>query len=721
VKASKVVANIAIEGRAAPCEVVELSGAETISDLYAFEVTFDVDVPLDLAAVAGRAAAVSLEAPGETRWIHGRLAHVEELEAPAKSQRYRATLRPDVWHLGERVDCRIFQDATVPEVLARVCAAAGIARVRFALRRSYDKRDLCVQYRESDWAFASRLMEDEGIFHFFEHAEDGHTWVVADDVSASRDAGAGTLPFIPPAGGLDGGATGIESIRLERTVRPGRFALRAIAFDSSAAPSDAEATGERADLAHYEPGPERRPTDRLEALQATRDVARGTARTAKLVCGGTFVLDDHPREALDRGWLATRLAHRLARDEGGRATYTCDYVAIPDDVPFRPERRTPRPRIPGPQAADVVGPTGTEIHTDEQGRVSVRMRWDRETVSLPCWVHVAQSMAGAGFGAMSIPRVGSAVLVGFLDGDPDLPIITGRVYDRTRPYPYPLPAEKTKTGIVTRSTPGGDGHNELRFEDAAGKEAVFIRAQRDLSFDVRHDRAATIAHDDAVRVGGDRTAAITGRDTTTVGQARSVTVGGVETKTVGAAQTVKVGGAQSIIVGGTRTVTVAGELRETIVRTAERQVTGNDVWTVGGNRELKVGGKQTTTIEGTDSTTIGGTQTLSVNGNLQHIVDGQATQVFGSLQLAVEGTSLVQTGSDSRIESSTSVKVGAPAIVLSGNTLTLRAYEKIVLEVGSSSVDADDRPRLEITTSGVFVTNGDAKERLSGSVVRLNC
>lgn len=719
-KVAKLSVTVAIDGRDAPFEVIQLAGTEAISEPFAFEVTFGARELLDLSTLVGRPAVVTIDA-GPVRHVHGLVARVEELEPLAHEQRYRATLRPEAWLLGERVDTRAFQDATVPEIVAKVCADAGLARVRFALRRSYARRELCVQYRESDLQLVSRLLEEEGIFFFFEHDEGAHTWVFADDPSASRDAGVGAIPFVPPSGGLDGGPPAVESLRLEQAVRPGRVAVRTLAFDAPRAPADDVATRERADLAHYEPGPPIRAADRLEALRVTRDVARGTARTPALLAGAVFTLDGHPREASNRGWLPLRVEHVLARNEGGHATYASAFVAIPDDVPFRPERRTPKPRIAGPQPADVVGPPGSEIHCDAAGRVWVRMRWERDLAAPPCWVHVAQSASGAGFGSVTIPRVGSAVLVGFLDGDPDRPIVTGRVYDATRPHPYALPGDKTKTGLVTRSSPGGEGRNELRFEDAAGREEVYLRGERDVVMEARHDRSASVGRNDLVRVGASRTQTIAAHETTSVGASRTLQVIGAETTTVGGAQSVRVGGAQSVTVAGARTLVVGTELHETVNGNAERHVVGNDVVGVGRDQQTTVDGARQTTVYGADTTTVTGTQTLTVSGNLQQIVEGQATQVLGGLELAVEQTLVVASGGEVKVESSSAAKIGAPVIVLSANTLTLRAYEKIVLEVGSSVASADDRPRLEITTSGVYVTNGDAKEKLSGEIVRINC
>jgi type VI secretion system secreted protein VgrG len=726
---------LTIEGVAVPQQVTELRAEEALDGLWELDVAFQTDdEALDPRALAEKAALCSVEAGDRHRLFHGVITGVTLRDAGGGTTSCHLTLRPLVWLLSQGRDCRIFQELTAPQVVAKVLAERGVEHVRFALLRSYAARDLCVQFRESDWDFIQRLLEEEGLFYFFEHEEARHVLVISDGASVHADHDAGALPLVGAGGGI-GVAEGIESFVVERHVRPGRVTVRSVELDNPSLVQDDVATRERADLEVYEPSGGRA-EDRLDALRVGRDVASGVAQTVRLGVGGLFQLRDHPRASLNRGWMVTSLSHRWSqaaaeRDPGGKARsgvdeaasggYECRFRCIPDDVPWRPAPRTPRPRMAGPQAAEVVGPEGTEIHTDEAGRVLVRMRWDRATAAAACWVHVSQTASGAGFGAMTLPRVGSSVLVEFIDGDPDQPIVVGRVYNKTSPYPYTLPADKTKTTLRTRSTPGGDGYNELRFEDSAGAEEVYLRAQRDLGVVALRNASARVggtdelqvASDQRISVGGSRTTSIAGQCTTAVGAAESTTVGGD--------QRLGVDGSQSIDVVGFRTLTVGGKHSEVVVGRRERLVQEHEAIAVQGDQQVNVGGTRTAVVAGGDGVTVGANQTVSVAGNAQHIVDGELSCSTGSAAIVVEGaTSLYGVGAV-KIESATAQQLGAPSITVSGDTVTIRAYAKLVLEAGSSSQDADDRSRIEITPDGVYVTNGNAKAKLTSNLVKLNC
>jgi type VI secretion system secreted protein VgrG len=358
--------------------------------------------------------------------------------------------------------------------------------------------------------------------------------------------------------------------------------------------------------------------------------------------------------------------------------------------------------------------------------VLVQLHWDRTGGSEAdaCWVHVAQMSSGAGWGGMFIPRVGTYVLVEFLDGDPDRPIVTGRVYNEVSPHPYELPLHKTRSALRTRSTPGGDGHNELRFEDRAGAEEVYLRAQRDLALDVGHDASRTVKHDDAVTVKGGRAVKVDGDV--------AVTVGGSETRAIGVAQGIAVGGARTLTVAGSRneqvglddTLVVLGDRKAGIGGSETHEVTGDRVATVTGSESIAVSGSRTTTVGGADTTTVGGNRSTSVHGNSQEIVEGAVSSIVSMLSVAVGGATSIVGSGEIYIEAAGdgNVKIGEPNIYLaSSSKIQLRSVEEIELVVGSLSDEDDWSAKITISRSGVKIDNGDVHGSFKDSTIKLNC
>ncbi|WP_104981572.1 type VI secretion system Vgr family protein [Sorangium cellulosum] len=340
-----------------------------------------------------------------------------------------------------------------------------------------------------------------------------------------------------------------------------------------------------------------------------------------------------------------------------------------------------------------------------------------------CWVHVAQMASGAGYGAMHVPRVGSAVLVEFLDGDPDRPIVTGRVYTVVSPYPYALPAEKTKSTLRTRTTPGGGGYNELRFEDQAGREEVYLRAQRDLNVEALNDARRAVGGDDALEVTGDHARTVGGAETVTVAGARAVSVGAAETRTVAADQTTSVGADSWLSVAGDHTASVFGDRRDVVAGDRSACVGGDESVQVSGERTVTVAGAHTISALDDESRRVAGNLTLSVGGTMQQVVDGHCSLSAGSLEWAVTDGALEMTcAGEVRVESEQEVQIGGPDLSLfADSTIRIRAQQKIVLEIGNATDAESKSARIEITADGIYVTNGSATEKLEGGTVRLNC
>ncbi|MFE8603835.1 type VI secretion system tip protein TssI/VgrG [Archangium violaceum] len=505
-----------------PMRVLRFSGSEGLSSLFEFQVELASENPnVDSAQVVGKTALLGIRGESGFRHLSGIISRFEQVNELPRYTIYRATVVPVVWRLHHRHDCRIFQKLDTPAILKKVFEAAGIPadRVRFSLVNTYEPRDYCVQYRESDWAFASRLMEEDGIFYFFEHQEDKHILVLGDEESAFKPIDGGdTLPFRRASGGVVM-EDHVARFRRVQEVRPGKTGLRDFNFKKPELPMKAEHEAEvDKDLEVYDyPGEYLDPGRgssakgtaqaklRLEAWQASRVQVQGEGDCERLAPGRLFTLQGHSRGDYNGRYLLTHVSHEGAQpqvmDEEAPLedfSYTNTFTSIPEKTPYRPPRVTPRPYVQGGQTAVVVGPSGEEIHVDEWSRVKVQFHWDREgklDENSSCWVRVSQPWGGEQWGAMFIPRIGQEVLVDFIEGDPDRPIITGRVYNGANLVPYELPAEKTKSTLKSNSSLNGDGYNELRFEDEKHKEQFFLHAERNMDVHVKNDSLENIRHD----------------------------------------------------------------------------------------------------------------------------------------------------------------------------------------------------------------------------------
>ena len=505
-----------------PMRVLRFTGSEGLSSLFEFQVELASENPdVDPAQVVGKTALLAIRGEPGFRHLSGIIARFEQVNELPHYTVYRALVVPVVWRLQHRQDCRIFQKLDTPAILKKVFETAGVPsdRVRFSLVNSYEPRDYCVQYRESDWAFASRLMEEDGIFYFFEHHEDKHILVLGDKESALKPIDGGdTLPFRRASGGVVM-EDHVARFRRVQEVRPGKTSLRDFNFKKPGLPMSAEHTAEvDTDLEVYDyPGEYQDPGRgssakgatlaklRLEAWQASRVQLQGESDCERLCPGRLFSLQEHTREDYNGRYLLTHVSHEgeqpQVMDEEAPMEdfrYTNTFTCIPEKTPYRPPRVTPRPYVQGGQTAVVVGPSGEEIHVDEWGRVKVQFHWDRQgklDENSSCWVRVSQQWGGELWGRMFIPRIGQEVIVDFIEGDPDRPIITGRVYNGANLVPYELPAEKTKSTLKSNSSLNGDGYNEVRFEDEKRKEQFFLHAERNMDVHVKNDSFEDILHD----------------------------------------------------------------------------------------------------------------------------------------------------------------------------------------------------------------------------------
>lgn len=559
---------------------------------------------------------------------------------------YEVTIVPELWLLTQRRGHRLFQHEAAPAIITKLLDEWGIEPDWRIQLENYPKLELRIQHGESDFDFVTRLLQESGISFFFERGPDGTFLVLSDapQEGARRAGEALAAVDVPPAVRRYAYA---ERVRVTRDVALGSVVLadydfRHPAFETraKAASPDGDARFERY---RYAPGSmlvEGKPGGATPSADdkgaARRVVGHGSQRAAwevagevsaaarvafrsnalDLAPGMVCALSGHPRDDVStRPLMVSRF--QLYADHDGEWLAEC--IALFADRPHHPPVTQLGPRIHSVVTATVVGPAGEEIHTDEFGRVRVQFPWDREGTqddNSSCWMRVSQGWAGAGFGLLALPRVGQEVLVGFVGGNPDQPIVVGRVFNATNEVPYRLPQHKTRSTWRSMSSPGGDGFNELMFEDAAGAELVYLHAQRDRSKMVEHDESIEVGRHRQKEIGGDESEHIVGNRSEIVDQNR--------TESTGAQRTIATGGNHQLDIGGSyrRWVTadaldkVGGRVQEHVKQDAHKVQEKTLRWRIGSDSHLTIAGRRLEKVDGTVSLTVGEDRHESIGGLL---------------------------------------------------------------------------------------------------------
>ena len=577
------------------------------------------DFNIVLEDLLGERIAVRMESDPPTdppRWFNGFVSSFSFVGDAGGLAAYDIVARPWFWLLTRNADCRIFQEKTVPEIIMEVFGDRGFGgEYDNGLTRTYRTWEFCVQYRETDFNFCSRLMEEEGIYYYFTHEEDKHTMKLADALASHGPPSDpyAEVPFFPPGDFGQRERDHVYSLKLRKTMQPGKVTVDDFDFKqptlsllrSATTPSE-HAYGE---FEVYEyPGGYVVPADgqvyadvRNQEYQANHERVTMVANLRGMQTGAIFTLTDYLRNDQNREYLIVGTRHELQSGQyetggDGEEVFVCTMDTLESQIAFQSERTTTKPGIQGPQTATVVGPAGDEIYPDEFGRVKVQFHWDRYGQSdqnSSCWIRVSQPWAGKNWGSVSIPRIGQEVIIDFLEGDPDQPIITGRVYNGDNKPPYALPASGMVSGLKSNSTPGGGGYNEMSMNDTKGSEAITIHAQ--------YDMATTVEHD----------------DNQTVHNNRASTVDVDETAQVGGNQSGSVAGDRSLTVGGNQTTAISGNLDMNVGGTHDQTVTGNESLSVGGNQESSVSGTQKISVSATAELTVGATYKISANAPIE--------------------------------------------------------------------------------------------------------
>jgi type VI secretion system secreted protein VgrG len=587
---------------------------------------------------------------GGERHFHGHVIQFTYAGTEGSYACYHARVRPWLSFLTMNTDCRAFQNLSVPDIAEQIFTKYPVAAYSFMLKEQHPVREYCVQYNESDLTFIHRLFEDEGIFYFFEHKSGEHKLIIADsDQAYTQRAGYKDVPFYPRDDQSRRERDHLYDWQSVLDVRPGRFIQTSFDFEKPKAELEtrrlaprphAQSEGEiycyPACYTAIDTG-NHLAQIRLEESQAAHKRMRGAGTVAGLGCGQTFSLTNYPRKDQNAKYQVLAVEHEIWSDAyrtgssgGEEEPYLCTIAVQPSAMPFRPPLVTPKPVMAGPESAIVTGPAGEEIWTDKYGRVKVQFPWDRQgknDENSSCWVRVSQAWAGAGFGSVQIPRIGQEVLVEFLQGDVDRPIITGRVYNGSNMPPYQLPAAGVVSGMKS-NTHKGRGYNEIAMDDTTSKEKITIHGQYDMNTTIEHDQTNTVKNDFTETITKNAKVEIsegsynhdvkTGTATYHVQGALSEKYDSTQDTTVKAAITIKSSGGP---------ISVSADSQHVYIHAA----TSIELHT--GASKLKMDSSGKISLEGTDIT-INGTTQVTTKGGIVHSQADSQHQTTGAIVLS---------------------------------------------------------------------------------------
>jgi type VI secretion system secreted protein VgrG len=625
-----------------------LDAHEELSRLPEYRVELlSTNANVDLNGLLAKNITVKFQvAQEQTRYFSGYVTSIAYQGTLSRYHRYQAVLHPWLWFLTRTADCRIFQDMTVPDIVKQVFADHDTADYDFKLTGTYRKWTYCVQYRETDFNFVSRLLEHEGIYYYFKHDDGRSTMVVTDSYAGHAPFDPyESLPYVSAGTAVRPELEYISSWEVERTVQPGVYVhddydMTRPSVEIKALKSQVQEHAE----ANYEiydyPGQYLQKADgdqyaavRIDELTAQFETAHGTSNARGVCVGYLLSLEDHPRSDQNREYLITGSNYHLefaayeSTADGETTSWNCSFTAIPSHQQYRPSRVTPKPFVQGPQTAVVVGPSSAEIYTEPNGtgRVKVQFFWDRRgqhDENSSCWLRVSQPWAGKGWGAINIPRIGQEVVVDFLEGDPDQPIITGRFYNADQMPPYALPDNMTRSTLMSRSTQNGSqsNYNELRFEDKLGSEQIFMNAEKDMDLRVENDSREYVT--------GDRSLIVNTNQRELVNADKHGHVKGTHFEKIEGDMSLNVGGKQMVQTGGDQSINIGGDEKEQVTGTLSLQVGKDQNEQVGGSVSLQVGQSR--------NEQIGQTHAMEA-GQIIHLKGGQTVIIEAGMELTLKG------------------------------------------------------------------------------------
>jgi type VI secretion system secreted protein VgrG len=711
---------------------MDCRGEVELSRLFSFELTAvaEGEGAPSAADLVGQLGKLSLiDGRAEVLALTALVAEVEQRVDEVGMAHYRLALAPEAAKLGVGRDLRVFQEKSAVDIVKDVFDRAGFSAVRWSTTGSYATRAYCAQYRESDWSFVERLLAEEGIHFFYDFAADPTEIVLSDDSTAAEDMPGGRdIPFREEGGTMKMGDA-VSAVRLRAERVSDKVSLRDYNFDTPKV--DVEGSEGDGPLEVYDyhervgtPAEAKtRAKLRLQALRARRVRVTGDSGSVRLRPGYGFAIDGHPAAAVAAPLLCLRASYTTAEGEG----IAVSWEAIPIDTPFR----SPRPHVTrstgGPQSGVVVGSAGEEIHPDDTGRIRVQFYWDREGQrddKASTWMRVGQFATG---GSMVLPRIGWDVLCHHHEDDVDAPAVTTHLYDGQFPVPYPLPANKTRTSWQTATTPGGGSSNEIRFEDAAGSEEMFINASFDMNVVVANDQQEKTGVDYSHEIGANHDITVATRFDADIGSNQAMDVGGDESLTISATRGVAIGGSETANIGGSRTLTVTSGQKADLTggRTATIGGTHTSVSAMGVNRTAI--GSMSVTVSGSHIQAAGtGVGEMTAGAGAETVggakvwagAAGCETSVKGAFAETVGGAYVITAGADAG-ETTTgplAITVGG-AFLANAPSIEIEASSKISIRAGGSSLTITSG-KIEVKAPSIASPAGTIKKK--GSTIKHN-
>lgn len=724
------------EALPADAVVVGFRASEKISSPYSVVVEFfteDLTFVVD-DCLRAQATLEVVDARGGQRFFDGVVDLAEMVDLITTRIHFRLRLRPALAALAHRHNCRIFQEMTIIQIAQKIFEEAGFGeKVTWLHTKEYQPRDFVVQYRESELNFITRLFEDHGMFYWFGHSSEGHKLIISDDRSAFEPQDETPVTVFSMSQGVAPGADPLEHFQRRRALRTTSVHLRDYNFKTPQVPPEALQPGEDAWPApYYEYGAgfydgglgSQLANGRMRALRHDADVVSGESGAIGLRCGAPFTVDGAREHELDGSFVVTELV-TVGKQHGSDSSVACDnsFRGIPADADYAAPLRARRPRIHGIQTAIVTGSSKQEqaLHVDEFGRIKVRFYWDREGQqdhTSSCWLRVSQVGLG---GSMVLPRIGWEVSVAFIGGDPDRPIVLGRVYNAEKTPPYALPGADATASLKSWSSPGAGGFNEISMADNAGSMGMNWHAQKDLNITVGHDKDETVGVDETHHVSVNESMSVGANETTEVGADQTQTIGSNLTQNVGANQAITIGGNDESNatcdfvekIDGNRAYSVGGN-QITIQNGVRHNITGNLSKSVGsvqingtiapmqesvtGDYKHDTGAVTVHLVVGDHGETVGGNKSLTSvaaelhmsKANLEQSTEGMVTNLVGGLHyqkldgdLVIKAPTVAMLGATGSFKGGGSeLKLGGGPIVVKGSKITVDTL--MVVKMGSS-------------------------------------
>lgn len=651
---------------------LSLKGREALSTLFEFEVELvSGTFMLDVRSMLGTELTIEIEtATGSSRYLSGKViefALIGREQANSSYYLYKATVRPEFWYLTQNQDNRIFQNKNVPAILNKVLDSYGF-QVEYQLTESYRDWEYCVQYQESDFNFVSRLMEHEGMYYYFKHDNGSHTLVITDAASTHEAFPAyDTFTYYDSQGNVASDNESVNSWQRSAGMTTAKYSVVDYDFRKPQVRLDAltseslvgddstsemyEWQGGYQELEHAD----QYARLRMQELKVNQELISAMTTVRGAAPGRVFTLRNHPRMSENQEYLIVAANYQMGVAGYSTGTNREDHFevffnAIPSSVQFRAPRITPQPKTSGPQTALVVGPAGQELYTDKYGRIKAQFHWDREgkkDENSSCWIRVSSPWAGGGFGGLQLPRIGDEVVVDFIGGNPDRPIVLGRVYNEMNMPPVELPGDANISGFRTQSVYGDSStENHILFIDKLGQELVDLRAQFDMVVNVLNNLDITVGNNRTEHIKNHLKTTVDSTEERTVHGTRTTTINGLETgdytasrvQTITGTQDTKVTSDDTFIVEGSQTTKISADHTETIG--------GNDTITVTGAREETVDAgvteayktQYTQTIDGPTTRTITGEVTDTITGDVTDTITGTVTEtVTGDVTKTITG------------------------------------------------------------------------------------